>query len=253
MADSGKDKQPIEPQDDYQASKSKSDEENDSNSVVVPNSGQHVISETKKDTSDSDPDQNSIGQTLPEIKPVEKLDSESDDESNAVQNTVTGDQSEKDSKDKIRADESNREDNTVRQDSDPVSVQVKIDLETEKSKAPGPHLSSSKHDDRIKNMALARDYTAELSAKFFGTPFDVGSDADGPTLFTVANSDVGRPWESIPFREKFQWYKEDAPCFTFNISIPDERTGHGQIPICIFRQQLEYKEESSLIIHQEEV
>jgi hypothetical protein len=75
----------------------------------------------------------------------------------------------------------------------------------------------------------------------------------GPTLFTVANTDTDRPWEQIPYREKFQWSVQDAPCHVFILAVPDERDAHGEISLCIYRRNLEYQENSAMIIHKEDV
>ena len=75
----------------------------------------------------------------------------------------------------------------------------------------------------------------------------------GPTLFTVANTDTDRPWDQIPYREKYQWSVMEAPCHEFVLAVPDERDAHGEISLCIYRRNLEYTENSAMIIHQEEV
>ena len=73
------------------------------------------------------------------------------------------------------------------------------------------------------------------------------------TLFTVANTDTGSSWQSLPFREKFQWKTKEGPCRPFKLRIPDERPDHEEIEVCIYRQQLDFPDTIEPFVHNPDV
>jgi len=69
-----------------------------------------------------------------------------------------------------------------------------------------------------------------------------------PTIFALANTDVGRNWEGIPFREKYLWGSPDALCHPFDLPIPHEGTDDGNLTICLYRREMPSSRDVSLLV-----
>jgi len=70
-----------------------------------------------------------------------------------------------------------------------------------------------------------------------------------PVLFTIGSSDTGLHWNQIPYREKFQWHTHEAPCHPFKLRVPHETQVRSVIDVCIYRDHLDFKEDSIVIMH----
>ncbi|CAL8122346.1 unnamed protein product [Orchesella dallaii] len=74
------------------------------------------------------------------------------------------------------------------------------------------------------------------------------SNDDSFTLFTIANTDIGRDYNKIPYREHYRWDDTLSNCASFNLKIPDEMAEKSMIKLCIFRPFLEFPDETESFI-----